>query len=208
MPQVNNLGNMFKLFSVAFTPHTADSIRVVTNGILLDDISQTWRALELPEEALSSFTESMEAYRGRDADEVLHELRVDWAHLFMGNPPRVTNTEGVWRFRAEGRDTVRMINRHTNEVADFMRKCGVKRHPTYNDCIDYVENECDFASFLANGPEYLTEIGQDSIDLLEDFMHDHMLKWVPGFCIDVQREAMSPYYRAVAGLMGEFLKEF
>ena len=208
MAQTTHLSNMFKLFSIAFTPHTADSVKVVVDGMLLDDVAQTWRALELPEEALQPFSEALESYRGRDAEEVLHELRTDWAHMFIGKKPRVTNTEGLWRFRAEGRDSVRMINRHTTAVADFMRECGVKRHPKYNDCIDYIENECDFASFLASEPDYLVELDKSPIDLLENFMYDHMLKWAPGFCEDVQAHAQILYYKGIAGLLGEFLKEF
>ncbi|MBQ9021005.1 MAG: molecular chaperone TorD family protein [Eggerthellaceae bacterium] len=208
MSEASYLGNMFKLFSVAFTPATQQIVKVIVEGTLADDMATTWRALSLPDDAIDSFLTTMQEYRGRDAEEVLHELRIDWAHMYMGDKPRVTNTEGLWRFRAEGRDTVRMINRYTNEVADFMRECGVKRQQQYNDCIDYIENECDFAAFLANGPEYLAEMGKDNIELLGDFMDDHMLKWAPGFCEDVQREAQTPYYRALAALMGVFLNEF
>ena len=208
MSDATHLGNIFKLFSVAFTPVTEQSVQVIVEGTLADDVATTWKALDLPAEALEQFLATMEQYRGRDAEEVLHELRIDWAHMYMGDRPRVTNTEGLWRFRAEGRDSVRMINRYTNEVADFMRECGVKRQPKYNDCIDYIENECDFAAFLANGPEYLAELGRDNIELLGDFMDDHMLKWAPGFCDDVVRESTTPYYQALAALMQAFLNEF
>ncbi len=208
MSDATHLGNIFKLFSVAFTPVTEQSVKVIVEGTLADDVATTWKALDLPAEALEQFLATMEQYRGRDAEEVLHELRIDWAHMYMGDRPRVTNTEGLWRFRAEGRDSVRMINRYTNEVADFMRECGVKRQPKYNDCIDYIENECDFAAFLANGPEYLAEMGRDNIEILGNFMDDHMLKWAPGFCDDVVRESTTPYYQALAALMQAFLNEF
>ena len=208
MSDATHLGNIFKLFSVAFTPVTEQSVKVIVEGTLADDVATTWKALDLPAEALEQFLATMEQYRGRDAEEVLHELRIDWAHMYMGDRPRVTNTEGLWRFRAEGRDSVRMINRYTNEVADFMRECGVKRQPKYNDCIDYIENECDFAAFLANGPEYLAEMGRDNIEILGNFMDDHMLKWAPGFCDDVVRASTTPYYQALAALMQAFLNEF
>lgn len=208
MSDATHLGNIFKLFSVAFTPVTEQSVQVIVEGTLADDVATTWKALDLPAEALEQFLATMEQYRGRDAEEVLHELRIDWAHMYMGDRPRVTNTEGLWRFRSEGRDSVRMINRYTNEVADFMRECGVKRQPKYNDCIDYIENECDFAAFLANGPEYLAEMGRDNIEILGNFMDDHMLKWAPGFCDDVVRESTTPYYQALAALMQAFLNEF
>ena len=208
MSDATHLGNMFKLFSIAFTPVTEQSVKVIVEGTMADDVASTWKALDMPSEPLEAYLAAMEQYRGRDAEEVLHELRIDWAHMYLGDRPRVTNTEGLWRFRAEGRDSVRMINRYTNEVADFMRECGVKRQPKYNDCIDYIENECDFAAFLANGPEYLAEMGRDNIEILGNFMDDHMLKWAPGFCADVQRESTTPYYQALAALMQAFLNEF
>ena len=208
MSDATHLGNMFKLFSIAFTPVTEQSVKVIVEGTMADDVASTWKALDMPSEPLEAYLAAMEQYRGRDAKEVLHELRIDWAHMYLGDRPRVTNTEGLWRFRSEGRDSVRMINRYTNEVADFMRECGVKRQPKYNDCIDYIENECDFAAFLANGPEYLAEMGRDNIEILGNFMDDHMLKWAPGFCDDVQRESTTPYYQALAALMQAFLNEF
>lgn len=208
MAEATHLGNMFKLFSVAFTPHTAQSVKVVTSGMLAEDVATTWKALGLPQDALDAFVDALASYKDRDEEEVLHELRQDWSHMYLGDPPRIANSEGMWRFRNEGRETVRMINRHSRAVADFMRECGVKRQEKYNDCIDYLENECDFCAFLANGPEYLAEMGKDNIELLSTFVDDHVLQWAPGLCEEIQGEARSGYYQAVAKLMSVFLSEF
>ena len=208
MSTATHLGNMFKLFSVAFTPVTEQSVQAIVEGTMADDVASTWKALGMPSEPLEEFLAVMEQYRGRDPEEVLHELRTDWSHLYLGDKPRVANTEGLWRFRSEGRDAEHMTNRYTNEVADFMRECGVKHLPEYNDCIDYIENECDFAAFLAHGSDYLAEMGRNHLSVLSDFMDDHMLKWAPGFCDDVSREAKSSYYQGLAAFLKAFLSEF
>lgn len=56
-----------------------------------------------------------------------------------------------------------MVNSYSVEVADFMRTCGIERKPGYNDCIDYVENELEFAALLAESPTYLAEQGKDAL---------------------------------------------
>ncbi|ANE22014.1 hypothetical protein AAY81_01265 [Denitrobacterium detoxificans] len=204
-----NLGNMFKLFSVAFQPPTVELAELLQSGALAADMRQTWLALELPEEAVDAFAQGLAEYEGADAQETLHAIRQDWSHLYLGNPPLVSNSEGVWRKKSEGRsDVARMINSYSVQVADFMRECGVRRKEKFNDCIDYIEEECDFCSFLADEPQYLIDLGRDPLALLQSFVDEHLAKWAPGFCADVQVNARSSYYRALATLMARFVEAF
>lgn len=208
MPQTN-LGALFKLFSIAFEPPTLGLADLVVSGALAADIQAAWEALELPRRSSDAFAEGLSGYVGRDAEETMHELRRESTRLFLGDRPLVTNSEGLWRKKAEGKtNAVLIINSYSLEVADFMRSCGVVRAEGYNDCVDYIETECDFASFLADAPDYLVGLGKDPAALLEEFMQNHMNRWVPGFCSEVVHAARAVYYRELGALMGEFAKEF
>lgn len=207
MPQTN-LGTMFKLLSIAFEPPTVSWSEAIVSGALRDEIKAAWEALGLSQQAIDVFYKDLETYVERDDETVLHELRREFTRLFLGDKPLVTNSEGLWRLRSEGRDGVLIVNSYSLEVAEFMRQCGVVKAEGYNDCIDYIETECDFAAFLAGGPEYLIELGKDPIALLELFMDEHMTLWIPGFCADVLRASGVVYYKALCALMGEFTKEF
>jgi len=203
------LGTMFRLFSVAYQPPTRELAELVVNGALARDVCGVWEALELDAASCEAFGAGLAGYAGRDAEDVLHELRRENTRLFLGKRPLVENSEGPWRKKKQGSEVVAlMVNSYSTEVADFMRYCGVVKAQGYNDCVDYIENECDFAGFLADQPAYLAEHGMDATELLERFIDEHMKLWVDGFCADVLAETECPYYRAVCTLMRAFMAEF
>lgn len=204
-----NLGNMFRLFSVAFKPPTSDLANVVVSGDLSKAMADTWRALGLDSEKVDAFVSVLDGYRGDDAEGTLHELRREHTRLFLGNPPLVENSEGPWRKKAEGKIGVDlMVNSYSLEIQEFMRQCGAVKAKGRNDCIDYIEVECEFAAMLAEQPQYLVDLGKDPLDLLDSFMDEHMKKWVPGFCAEVAEKTRLPYYRELCGLMASFMGEF
>jgi TorA maturation chaperone TorD len=200
------LGAVFQLLSVAWQPPTERSVASVVDGDLGRALGANAAAVGVDRTALDGFADALDDLRGRAANDVLHELRREHTRLFLGNPPLLTNSEGPWRKYAEGKEGVAlMVNSYSTEVADFMRFCGVTRAITYNDCVDYVENELDFAGFLANGPSYLAEHGLDANELLGRFCAEHLVLWLPGFCRQVADAAKLPYYRALADLTGAFV---
>ena len=203
------LGTMFQLFSVAFQPPTCELAELLVNGTLAHDVQVTWEALGLDSLAVEKFCMGLGEYVGRDAGDVLHELRRENTRLFLGKFPLVENSEGPWRKKRQGCEEVAlMVNSYSTEVADFMRYCGVVKAAGYNDCVDYIENECDFAGFLANRPAYLAEHGMDALELLDRFIDEHMKLWVDGFCADVIAASECAYYQTVCGLMRAFMAEF
>lgn len=204
-----NLGNMFRLLSVAFKPPTSDLANVVVSGELSKAMTDAWRTLGLDGEKAAAFTGVLDGYRGDDAEDVLHELRREHTRLFLGNPPLVENSEGPWRKKAEGKIGVDlMVNSYSLEIQEFMRQCGAVKAKGRNDCIDYIEVECEFAAMLAEQPQYLVDLGKDPLDLLDSFMDEHMEKWVPGFCVEVAEKTRLPYYRELCRLMAAFMGEF
>ncbi len=201
-----SLGIVFKLFSVAFEPPTLPLAQAVTSGSLQRDMKTVWDDLELDDKAITEFINAISVYKDRDSDDVLHELRRETTRIFLGDKPLIANSEGMWRMRFEGRQAVLIINSYSLEVAQFMRKCGVVKTEKYNDCIDYIELECDFASILAENPQYLIELDKDPGQLLSDFIDNHMKLWIPGFCSDVQNTSRVVYYQALCKLMNEFVE--
>ena len=196
------LGNMFRLLSTAFQPPTERLAGLVVSGALARDIATTWRELDLPDNDAAAFVGTLsQAYENRDSNTVMHELRCENTRLFLGDHPLVENSEGPWRKRAEGKQGAALIvNSYSVEVADFMRSCGIERKAGYNDCIDYVENEFEFAAML-------TERGADALELLEGFIAEHLKIWLPGFCNDVIAQTRTPYYRALCELTDKLVDE-
>lgn len=196
------LGNMFRLLSTAFQPPTERLAGLVTSGALARDVATTWRELDLPDDDAAAFVGTLsQAYENRDSNTVMHELRCENTRLFLGDRLLVENSEGPWRKRVEGKQgAALMVNSYSVEVADFMRSCGIERRAGYNDCIDYVENEFEFAAML-------TEQGEDALELLEEFIAGHLKIWLPGFCDDVIAQTRTPYYRALCELTNKLVDE-
>lgn len=206
MPETN-LSTLFKLFSIAFSPPTSAQVETISAGLFQNDIKSIWEATELPQDKIDTFSNALRPYVGVDGEELLHELRREFTRLFLGDQPLIANSEGMWRMKAEGRRAVLIINTYSLEVADFMRQCGVVKAEGYNDCVDYIETECDFAAFLASEPDHLIDLEKDPASLLDEFLDKHLLVWAPGFCTEVATTSCVVYYQALSVLLSAFLDE-
>lgn len=206
MPQTN-LSLIFKLFSVALASPTLQLAEEISSDALRSNFDTTWKSMSLPEESLAAFNNSLCTYTSKDTEDILHETRREFTRLFLGERPLIANSEGMWRMREKGKTAVLIINSYSLEVADFMRECGVVKAEGYNDCVDFIETECDFAAFLASSPEYLLELDKDPLGILESFIESHMKLWVPGLCKEVIDATNVPYYKAYYGLLGDFFNE-
>lgn len=201
-----NLSNMFSLLSVGFAVPTIERARLMTDGTFAREVGETWRALELDEADAAAFAEAMAVYEGRDAEEVLHEIRREYTRLFLVDH-LIEHTEGPWRKKANGQETVfYMINDLSTAVQDFMRSCGVVRPAGYNDSVDMIDNEWYFCSILADDPAYLVEHGLSAEEKLTEFVDEHVRQWVPGFSDQVIEQSRIPYYRALAQLQKKLVE--
>lgn len=208
------LATLLKLAARAFEPPTAELVASITSGDLAQGMRQTWAEAELADEACAAFCGVLDEYRDavadrvRDPEGILHELRREHTRLFLGKRPLVENSEGPWRKKAEGIvEVALMANSYSTEVSDFMRFCGVVRPRGYNDCMDYIENELDFAALLASQPDYLVEKGIDPLERLDAFIGEHLQKWVPGFCAQVAAQTQLGYYRELSNLTAALMRE-
>ncbi len=202
-----HLSNMFSLLSVGFAAPTIERARIMSDGTFVREVCETWAALGLPAAESDAFAQAMEAYRERDAQEVLHEVRCEYTRLFMVDR-LVENTEGAWRKRAAGHENVfYMINDISTAVQDFMRTCGVVRPAGSNDSVDLIDNEWYFCSILADDPAYLAESGLSAEEKLVEFTAEHLRAWVPGFSEQVIEQTRIPYYRALAALQRALVDE-
>lgn len=195
-----NLSNMFALLSVGFAAPTLERAALLTDSTFVQDVCNTWQALDLPPEVVADFAEELQAYQGKEAEDVMHEIRREYTRLFMLDR-LIENTEGAWRKKAAGQTQVfYMINDIAMEVQDFMHSCGVVRPAGYNESVDRIDNEWQFCSILATDPEYLSEQDVNAEEKLEQFVDEHIKSWVPGMSKQLKEESRIPYYRALATL--------
>ena len=100
-----SLSNLFSLLSIGFAAPTIERAVIVADGTFARDVCSTAEALGLPAEVVSDFATEMQAYEGRNAEEVMHEIRREYTRLFMLDR-LIENTEGAWRKKAAGQTQV------------------------------------------------------------------------------------------------------
>ena len=148
-----------------------------------------------------------------DAEALLHALRAEATHLFVGAPdPVVSPYEGVWRAADDGVQALLFVNPHSMEVERFCKACGLGRPEGTNEPLDHVATECELLEYLAllagglaapaegaPAPEALP--GGSPAAAYDEFLRDHALTWMPRFAEKTASEARLPFYRAGAHLL-------
>lgn len=193
---------LLKLCSFSFSYPDKELAQLVISGSLQKGFFDRWAAVGLQEEIIIGVCENMLHYQGKEADEVMHELRQDYTRLFLGEAPLVSHSEGVWRCRQEGYSRPPLIvNPHSLEVQKFQQSCGVVKADGFNDSVDTVDVECEFAAYLASAPKMPEGLGKTSDQAYREFLESHMKRWIPGFCQDVREAANTIYYKNVVDLL-------
>lgn len=165
-----------------------------------------------------------------DAEELLHALRAEATHLFVGSPePEVSPYEGVWRAADDGVDALLFVNPHSMEVERFCKACGLGRPEGTNEPLDHVATELELLEYLAAraaadaAGEGEDDSGNDadaedimvvSADLpggsavaaFDMFMISHVQLWMPRFAAKVQEESRIPFYKTAGQLLERSLK--
>lgn len=205
----------WELLSVSLAYPTEVLVAAVASGEWVEAAQEVAGALELdvPEGAF----DDVATYEGSDENELLHTLRTEATHLFVGAPtPAVSPYEGVWRAGDDGVEALLFVNPHSMAVERFLKQCGLGHPEGTNEPLDHAGTECSLLEFLAGVEAGIMELpaGKTAEDLpggsvvaaYEQFLADHAQTWLPRFAEKAASEACEPFYRAVAGLLGAMMK--
>ncbi|WP_363466758.1 TorD/DmsD family molecular chaperone [Halogeometricum borinquense] len=119
----------------------------------------------------------------------LHDLRSEHARLFIGPAgPPCPPYESVYR-DGDGDGFGEVMGPATVAVERWYHSFGVENRPEQADLPDHVVTELEFCAHLA-------ERGLD--DRLDQFLDEHLRRWVVDLCDRVEAETRSPFYAAIA----------
>jgi TorA maturation chaperone TorD len=99
-----------------------------------------------------------------------------------------------------------------DEVLALYRSQGIDKDPSWTDPEDHISLELTFMQVLCERCAEAVEIKDDKraralIRTQYGFLTNHLLSWVPRFCIDVPRYAVSGLYHGFADLTSAFLED-
>jgi TorA maturation chaperone TorD len=139
---------------------------------------------------------------------VCEELAVEYARLFVGPGSHIAPYESV---HSEGNGGGMLCGNQTVTVKRVMEAAGLELGAEYHDLPDHVSIELEYmfelTSWEADAWAKSDECAAQRIVLLEkEFLHDHILKWIPSFCEQVTERASHSFYHEMAALTSRFLE--
>lgn len=169
-------------------------------------------------ERLLVATEPLGEMRDKSCDVLLHELRVEATRLFVGTPEAVCSPyEGVWRARADGVQPLLYVNPHSMDVERFCHACGFGRPEGTNEPLDHAATECELLEVLSFRASDVSPVdtypvadadlpGGSSEAAYEQFIREHVAKWMPMFAQELRAQAQHPFFRAAAEYLATVLE--
>ncbi|GBE57498.1 chaperone protein TorD [bacterium BMS3Abin01] len=128
------------------------------------------------------------------------ELAVEYTRLFFGPGPHIAPFESVF-VRGEGEDRPRLWGQATVEVANFYREAGLEMAEGVTP--DHLSLEFEAMAALAQAEadkrvEGDAESAEQLLAMQDRFCREHLLRWVPALCREVDRSSESSFYRNMA----------
>lgn len=143
-------------------------------------------------------------------ENTITELSVDYARTFIGHG--VDAYSAAYPFESVYTSEKRlMMQAARDEVLAIYRSESMDKQQNWKDGEDHVAMELEFQSHLAaRSAKYLAHGDKDTAETLlntqANFMHDHLISWIPMMTADINVFAQTEFYRGLARLTDGFLE--
>jgi TorA maturation chaperone TorD len=148
-------------------------------------------------------------FYNQDGAELLDQLAVEFAGLFIGPAHFISPHESVHHVRDDG-DYGKLWGADTVAVKKFIEATGLSYKSEFGGMPDHIAAELEFMQKLEERYAHAVEEGEEELaeNLLQiknRFLAEHLLTWAPEFMDKVMTNAKLPFYREMAGLAKTFL---
>lgn len=146
-----------------------------------------------------------DAIPSQNFDELWTKLAADYARLFLSihkTPPHPS--ESVYR------DGV-MMQFSRDEVLSTYWSFGIDKKTDFTEPEDHIAVELSFMMFLCEKAQQALQKGKVAeaskyLHSQQNFLEQHLLKWVPKLVDDIITAGRTPFYKSLATLTREFLE--
>jgi len=151
-----------------------------------------------------------EEFYGTPENELVEELAVEYARLFLGPGEHISPHESV-HHEVDGGDWGLLWGQETVKVKQFMESAGLAYAADYKGIPDHISVELEFLQKLTLGEgtawaEEDIEGAVFGLKMEKMFIKKHLIKWVPMFCDKVIARANAPFYREMAEVTKGFVQ--
>jgi len=160
-------------------------------------------------EVLSEMGIQYEIFSQKDQDQLLEDLAVEYARLFLGPDKHISPHEAVHHQRDDGDWGVHWGG-STVDVKKFIETTGLEYKQEYSGMPDHISVELDFMKEAA-GREAQAIEEKDWEGALycqkmeKKFIYDHLIKWIPAFCDKIISQAEISFYGDLADVTKNFI---
>jgi len=127
-------------------------------------------------------------------DDTVGEVAIDFETLFLNPTSHLSPHESFYNYSLE--DNPKLWGKATEEVLAFYQSVGLAIEDETVIIPDHLAMELLFMSYL---------VGNGLIDQQKTFMNDHLFRWIPDFCDEVERHARTIFYREIAVILKELV---
>ena len=160
-------------------------------------------------EVLSEMGLQYDIFSQKDQDQLLEDLAVEYARLFLGPDKHISPHESVHHQRDDGDWGVHWGG-STVDVKKFIETTGLEYKQEYTGMPDHISAELDFMKEAA-GREAQAIEEKDWEGALycqkmeKKFICNHLIKWIPEFCDKIISQAEISFYSDLADITKDFI---
>jgi TorA maturation chaperone TorD len=182
-----------------------DVIEIETTLKLLSE-SQSGGELKEANTLLIEFAKQFRDLKGDKRDAFIIDLAAEYARLFLGVSERPVHlVESVYL----SKDHL-LYQEPYHEIVQAYKSLGYEKDKDFKEPEDHVAVEFEFMANLCKWTSKSldkgdVEKGVAFINLQREFLRDHIDRWVPLLCEQLEKEATSPFYKALAHLTKGFI---
>jgi anaerobic sulfite reductase subunit A len=199
----NTRAAMYRFLSRAFKVEIdegfLDGMHVILPTIRSLGDSRSSKELEQGSKELHEFAEHIKGLDDEQKKKLLQDLAVEYANLFLGvGLKHVYLVESVYL----GKDHL-LYEAPYHEVLEAYRSLSFAKAKDFPEPEDHIAVELDFMSNLCNWTSQTiqkrdVEKALAYLNLQNEFLRDHILRWVPDLCNKLDEAASANFYKALA----------
>lgn len=198
-------GSVYGGLAFAFSPPGEKFYRAVESKLLcaLKSLASALAWPSLKEAgALSDLVEKEQHGPGNE----LASIKTEYHRLFVG--PYQLVAPPYASLYLESEPTV--MGQSTLEVLRMYEEAGFVLSPSFKDLPDHIAAELEFMALLCEGEKeaWKREDFSQALTLLsreETFLKEHLVRWIPKFSMRILSTTDSPFYRALASLVQDYV---
>lgn len=178
--------------------------RVEVDQELLDQMARMGLSIKVDLPEISEGYRMLKGFLEHLTERTVTDLAVDYARIFLGAGAK--SGDGAYPYESVYTSPEGLVMQDArDQVFKLYREEGLDRAEELNEPEDHIAVELEFMSYLCQKTTEALKDGDKGgalgyLKKQNDFLEEHLMRWVPAFCDDVQRVALGDFYKAVANI--------